>query len=156
VLSYLAMDNTQDAINTRQTILWNPAISKEDFYNYFVEVLYKPYTDKKLYTLYNANTNLWFLFIKTCFDMIGESDPDVCHYGNAWLHLAKGEYIQAQTILSDLASRYQEPYIYQALWNIALAAWDQTSATDYFSRAISVVWDSGSENTIEQQMLEAN
>ncbi len=156
VLSYLAMDNTTDAISVRQNILGNPQISEEDFYNYFVEVFYKPYTDKKLYTLYNANTSLGFLFIKTCFDTIGQKDADVCKYGNAWLHLAKGEYVQAQTILSDLASRYQESYVYQALWNIALAAGDQESATDYFSRAISVAGNQRSEDKIEQQLLESN
>lgn len=156
VLSYLAMDNTTDTISVRQTMLGNPGISKEDFYNYFVEVFYKPYIDKKLYTLYNANTNLGFLFIKTCFDTVGQEDSDVCNYGNAWLHLAKWEFTQAKTILSDLGVRYQESYMYQALWNIALAEWDQTTATDYFSRAISVAGDLGSEDKIEQQILESN
>ncbi len=155
-LSYIAMDNTQDTINTRQAMLWNPSIQEEDFYNYFGEVFYKPYTQKKLYTLYNANTNLGFLYIKTCFDILGEKNADVCNYGNAWLHLAKWEYAQAQTILSNLAQTYQESYIYQALWNITLSQGDQATATDYFSRAISVAWDSGSENIIEQQILEAN
>ena len=96
------------------------------------------------------------MYIKTCFDILGEKNADVCNYGNAWLHLAKWEYAQAQTILSNLAQTYQESYIYQALWNITLSQGDQATATDYFSHAISVAWDSGSENIIEQQILEAN
>lgn len=154
LLSYLAIDDVKDAITTRQTMLGNESLSKEDFYNYFVQAFYKPYTDQSLYTIYNTNTNLGFLFIKTCFDRLGQTDVDVCNYGNAGLHLAKGEYPQAGTILSDLASRYKESYIYQALGTIARAQGDTEAANDYFGQAISVAGDSGSENKIEQQILD--
>lgn len=115
VLSYMAIDDTKDAITTRQTMLGDPSLSKEDFYSYFVQAFYKPYTEKQLYSLYNTNTNLGFLFIKTCFDRFANEDLDVCNYGSAGLHLAKGEYDEAHTTLLDLSSRYQESYIYQAL-----------------------------------------
>lgn len=83
LLSYIAMDNTDDAINTWQKMLADPTFGKEDFYNYFSQAFYKPFAEKKLYTTYNDNTSLGFLMIKTCFDRLGKTDSDVCTYGNA-------------------------------------------------------------------------
>ncbi|NOZ44052.1 MAG: hypothetical protein GXP45_02745 [bacterium] len=84
-MDYLALHDQNNALGIRRKLLGQSKLQKSDFYNFYYNVLYKPFINGKDYKLYKADPSLTTEYVSRCENDLIKNDKDVCMYGHAGL-----------------------------------------------------------------------
>lgn len=155
-LSYIQWWSYDRANATRQKLLGNSDISKNDFYSYFYEVFYAPIRTGKARDMYANNPSIIQATIEQCLTILPSESHDICDYGNAWLALARGNMPQAKQYLDTLIEKYNEPYLLHALGDYYIAMKDTALAYQYYQKALTMSNNTEEQAIISKKILETN
>lgn len=155
-LSYIQAWSYDRANATRQKLLGNTDISKNDFYSYFYEVFYAPIRAGKTRDMYTNNPNIVHASIEQCFSILPTESHDICDYGNAWLALAKNNMPQAKQYLDSLIEKYNEPYLIHALGDYHAIMGEDNLAYQYYQKALTISNNDEEKTVISKKILETN
>lgn len=153
-LAYEKLWDNENHARYQQKLLWQSDIDKNDFYTYFAQSSFIPYSQWKPFSLYNTNPQLYVLFLQKCeLSMFQWADKDVCTYWNIWFSLIQNtlDAQDEETILS-LAKNYSQWYLYQILWDIQNKNSDLDKAKSYYSKALKFITNSREKEIIKTKI----
>ena len=91
VLNYLKLGQVEKLLSAWQRVLGHETLQTSDFFNYFYEVFFLPYSKGDDYMLYTQNPRLAENYLVHCFQVLQGAEQAVCEYGSIGLSLAKGQ-----------------------------------------------------------------
>lgn len=119
-------------------MLWYDNLVASDFYTYFYEVFYRPYSEWSQYQLYAIDTDLAEKMIRLCAVRLPKEENAVCNYGSIGKNIALWKFEWLEQSLLNLATEYPQWYLYHALGEYYLQQWDVDRAKIYLLKAISL------------------
>lgn len=135
---YLLLDQKNKLILSRNKMLWYDNLVASDFYTYFYEVFYRPYSEWSQYQLYAIDTDLAEKMIRLCAVRLPKEENAVCNYGSIGKNIALWKFEWLEQSLLNLATEYPQWYLYHALGEYYLQQWDVDRAKIYLLKAISL------------------
>lgn len=153
-LAYEKLWDTANVTSYQQKLLWQPDINKTDFYTYFYQTSFAPYSLWKTFDIYNHNQQLYVLFLQKCeLSSFAGSDKDICEYWKIWLDLIQGNLdSQDWKTIQYLSNLYPQSYFYQILWDISAKNSYTDQANTYYSKAIKLTSDSTEKEIIKNKI----
>ena len=136
---YLQLDQKNKLIASRNKLLWYENLVASDFYTYFYEVFYHPYSQWGQYQLYAFDTELANKMLRVCSMKLSDDERAVCTYGSIGRNIALWKFEWLEQYLLDLTSQYPQWYLYQALWDYYIQQWDNEKAKMYLLKAVSLI-----------------
>lgn len=153
LLSYLKLQDYPKTVSLRQKLLWQTDISRSDYYTYFYNSFYLPYLNKQISNIYKENTALAQMFISNCTNTITGTDTDICTYGRIWLEIINNRLSSnIIPVLTNLAEKYNNSYLYRILWDIYLANQNSTQAKQSYAKALSISLDQKETKYLEEKI----
>ena len=138
IRDYLLLNQNNKLIASRNKILWYDDLVASDFYTYFYETFYHPYSEWSQYQLYAIDTDLAEKMIRLCAIRLSKEDNAVCNYGSIGKNIALWKFDWLEQSLLKLATEYPQWYLYHALWEYYLQQDDLEKAKIYLLKAISL------------------
>jgi hypothetical protein len=118
--------------------LWSENLVASDFYTYFYEAFFHPYSEWKDFQLYAYDTELANKMLRACSTLLQDEEKAVCTYGGIGRNIALWQFDWIEQYLLDLVSEYPQWYLYQALWDYFVQQWDLEKAKLYLLKAVSL------------------
>lgn len=141
VLNYLILQQPDKLLSTWQKLLWSKDLMYTDFFNYFFQTFFVPYSKWEEYFLYQKNSGLAQNYLTVCSQTLKGSEKAVCEYGKVWLSLANNSFEWLEVALVSLTENYPQGYLYHALWEFYLKQWKPDLAK---SALLKAIWMSSS------------
>ena len=138
IRDYLLLNQNNKLIASRNKILGYDDLVASDFYTYFYETFYRPYSEWSQYQLYAIDTDLADKMIRVCAIRLSKEDNVVCNYGSIGKNIALWKFDWLEQSLLKLATEYPQWYLYHALWEYYLQQDDLERAKIYLLKAISL------------------
>jgi tetratricopeptide (TPR) repeat protein len=137
-------------IQIRQKLLGQKDISESDYYEYFYQAFYKPYSLQEQAAIYEENKILSEMYVTNCITTHTGANMDVCTYGKIGLALTKDKAIPASesTNLVTLAEKYNESYLFRIIGDVYLRQNNREESKKNYAKALSL-----STNSKEQDIL---
>lgn len=135
---YLKLNQKNKLISSRNKLLGYENLVASDFYTYFYETFFHPYSQWKQFQLYAYDTELANKMLRVCSIILKDEEKGVCTYGTIGRNIALWQFDGLEQYLLDLATEYPQWYLYQALWDYYLQQWDLEKAKAYLLKAISL------------------
>lgn len=114
LLSYIAMDDMENAIRIRQKILNQPDLQQSDFLLFFNVLFYQPYVNGQKFLLADANAPLVNFFMNVCSRVLSSGDS-ACVYGEVWQYLSTSTWAWLESKLLYLSRVYNYSYVWHVL-----------------------------------------
>lgn len=154
ILAYEKLWDTANVASYQQKLLWQSDINKTDFYTYFYQTSFAPYSLWKTFDIYNHNQQLYVLFLQKCeLSSFAGADKDICEYWRVWLDLAQNTLdSQDQKTVQYLSILYPQQYFYQILWDISAKNSDIDQSKIYYSKAFKLTSDSTEQEIIKNKI----
>lgn len=140
-LSYLNLSQPKKAVQTMWDILQTNPLLSSDFYNYFYESFFKPYSVWWEFSLYQTNPALAKQYLAVCEQYNEPSFEAVCEYGKVGLSLVESVNINFEKTLLELAESYPQWYLFQILGEYYQKKWNSQDAKYYLLKAVSLSSD---------------
>jgi hypothetical protein len=141
VLNYLILEQLDKLLSTWQRLLWSNSLMYTDFFNYFFQTFFVPYSKWEDYLLYQKNPDLAQNYLTVCSQTLTGEEKAVCEYGKVGLSLANHSFGWLEVALVSLIEQYPQGYLYHALWEFYLQQWKPDLAK---SALLKAVWMSSS------------
>ena len=109
-----------------------------DFYTYFYEAFYRPFSEWGDYQIFSLNSELANKMIRVCSMKLSEEENVVCNYWMIGKNIALWQFDGLEQLLLNLTSEYPQWYLYQALWEYYIKQWDLEKAKAYLLKAVSM------------------
>ena len=138
IRNYILLDQKNKLISMRNKILWYDGLVASDFYTYFYESFYHPYSEWKQYQIYAFDTELANKMIRVCSMKLQEDEKAVCNYWMIGKNIALWQFEWLEESLLNLARQYPQWYLYQALGEYYIQQGDLDKAKRFLLRAISM------------------
>jgi len=138
IRDYLLLDQKNKLISSRWKLLWYDNLVPSDFYTYFYEVFYRPYSEWAQYEIYAYDTELAEKMLRVCNLRLSWEDKVVCDYWNIGKRIALWQFDWLESSLLSLAVSYPQSYLYHALWEYYINQWDFIKAKAYLIKAVSM------------------
>ena len=138
VLNYIILDQKNKLITIRNKLLWYDNLVASDFYTYFYEAFYRPFSEWKKYDVYSLDAELANKMIRVCSIKLSEEEKAVCNYWMIGKNIALWEFNWLEESLLKLVTQYPQWYLYQALWEYYINQWDVEKAKAYLLKAVSM------------------
>ena len=138
ILDYLFLEQRNKLIASRNKLLWYDDLVASDFYTYFYETFFHPYSEWSLYQLYAIDTELADKMIRVCAIRLPKEENTVCNYGTIGKNIALWKFDWLEQSLLKLATEYPQWYLYHALWEYYLQQEEYEKAKIYLLKAISL------------------
>lgn len=138
IRDYLFLDQRNKLILSRNKMLGYDNLVASDFYTYFYEVFYRPYSEWSQYQLYAIDTDLAEKMIRLCAVRLSREENAVCNYGSIGKNIALWKFEWLEQSLLNLATEYPQWYLYHALGEYYIQQWDLEKAKIYLLKAISL------------------
>ena len=138
IRNYLLLNQNNKVIASRNKLLWYENLVPSDFYTYFYEAFYRPYSEGSQYQLYAIDTDLADKMIRVCAIRLTKEENAVCNYGSIGKNIALWKFDWLEQSLLNLATEYPQWYLYHALWEYYLQQGDSEKAKIYLLKAISL------------------
>ena len=138
IRDYLLLDQKNKLILSWNKLLWYDNLVSSDFYTYFYEAFYHPYSEWQQYQLYAFDTELADKMIRVCSIRLPEEEKVVCSYGTIGKNIALWKFDWLEQSLLDLVSQYPQWYLYHALGEYYIHEWDNEKAKFYLLKAVSL------------------
>jgi len=136
--NYLKLDQKTKLISSRNKLLWYENLIASDFYTYFYETFFHPYSQWEEFQLYAYDTELANKMLRICSIILNNEEKAVCTYGTIGRNIALWQFNGLEQYLLDLVAEYPQWYLYQALWDYYIQQWDLEKAKAYLIKAISL------------------
>ena len=135
---YIKLNQKSKMISSWNKLLWYENLVASDYYTYFYEAFYHPYAEWKQYQIYTSDTDLANKMLRSCSVTLQNEEKAVCVYGTIGRNIAMWQFDGLEQYLLDLATKYPQWYLYQALWDYYIQQWDLEKAKAYLIKAISL------------------
>lgn len=154
ILAYEKLWDNENTSRYQQKLLWQSDIDKVDFYTYFHQTSFEPYSQWKEFKLYNTNQQLYILFLQKCeLSNFQSMEKDVCLYGKIWFDLAQNALDSTdEKEIIYLSKKYSKSILYQIIWDIKSKESDLDSANSYYSKALKSTKDSIEKEVIKSKI----
>ena len=136
--NYIKLDQKNKLISSWNKLLWYDNLVASDFYTYFYETFYHPYSEWSQYQLYAFDTELANKMIRVCAIRLPLEEKAVCNYGNIGKNIALWQFDWLEQSLLNLTSEYPQWYLYHALGEYYIKQWDLDKAKAYLIKAVSM------------------
>lgn len=136
IRDYLLLNQNNKLILSWNKMLWYDNLVASDFYTYFYEAFYRPYSEWSQYQLYAIDTDLAEKMIRLCAIRLPKEENVVCNYGGIGKNIALWKFEWLEQSLLNLATEYPQWYLYHALWEYYLQQNDLERAKIYLLKAI--------------------
>ena len=138
IKDYLKLDQKTKLISIRNKLLWYENLVASDFYTYFYEAFYHPFSEWLPYQIYAFDTELANKMIRVCSMKLSEEEKAVCNYWIIGKNIASWQFDWLEESLLKLVTDYPQWYLYQALWEYYIQQWDTEKAKAYLLKAVSL------------------
>jgi len=153
LLNYIKWSDWQKKLELWQKLLWQKDLIKSDFYLFFYNIFFEPFSNWEDFSIYKDNVELSTLWINKCFETIPEADQDVCIYGNVWVDIVNQNWEQAKTKLIYLIKQYNQAYLFHAIWDYYYINKDLEKAKEYYVKAISMTDNIQEAKNLKDKLL---
>ena len=138
IRNYIHLDQKTRLISIWNKILWYDNLVASDFYTYFYEAFYRPFSEWEHYQVYAYDGELANKMIRVCSMKLPEEEKAVCNYWAIGKNIALWQFEWLEENLLKLAKEYPQWYLYHALWEYYLQQWDTEKAKAYLLKAVSM------------------
>lgn len=138
IRDYIHLDQKNKLLSVWNRILWYDNLVASDFYTYFYEAFYRPFSEWAEYKVYRTDAELANKMIRVCSMKLPEEEKAVCNYWMIGKNIASWEFDGLESSLLNLVAQYPQWYLYQALWEYYLKQWDLDKAKAYLLKAVSM------------------
>lgn len=155
VLAYEKIWDIENISRYQQKLLWQSDITNTDFYTYFYQSSYSPYSLWKNFDIYNQNQQLYILFLQKCeLSSFTGVEKDICEYWKLWFDVLQWTLdSQDSETIQNLANRYPQSYFYQVLWDISFKNLDIDQAKVYYTKADKLASDFIEKEVIKNKLI---
>lgn len=147
---YLQLKQNNKLISIWNKLLWSENLVDSDFYTYFYEAFYHPYSLWENFDIYEYDTQLADKMLQVCAMRLADTQRAVCTYGKIWKDIAMWNFDNLERSLLSLAENYPQWYLYQALWEYYVKQWDLDKAKVYLLKAIQLTQKSSERSQIKK------
>jgi hypothetical protein len=123
IRDYIHLDQKNKLISVWNRILWYDNLVASDFYTYFYEAFYRPFSEWAEYKIYRTDVELANKMIRVCSMKLSEEEKVVCNYWMIGKNIASWEFDGLENSLLNLVAQYPQWYLYQALWEYYIKQW---------------------------------
>jgi len=138
IRDYIYLDQKTRLISIRNKMLWYDNLVASDFYTYFYEAFYRPFSEWSNYQIYAFDTELANKMIRVCSMKLSDEERAVCSYWMIGKNVVLWQFDWLEESLLKLAAEYPQWYLYQALWEYYIQEWDIQKAKAYLLKAVSM------------------
>ena len=135
---YIKLNQKNKLISSRNKLLWYEKLVDSDFYTYFYETFFHPYSEWEEFQLYAYDTELANKMLRICSVKLQNEEKSVCTYWSIGKNIALWEFDGMEQYLINLVAEYPQWYLYQALWEYYIQQWKLDKAKVYLIKAISL------------------
>lgn len=147
---YIKLNQKNKLISTWNKILWSENLVASDFYTYFYETFFRPYSQWDEFELYAYDTELANKMLRVCSTTLQNEEKAVCTYWTIGRNIALWQFDGLEKYLQNLVSEYPQWYLYQALWDYYIQQWDLDKAKVYLLKAISLTQEKSERSQIKK------
>ena len=148
--NYIKLDQKNKLISSWNKMLWYENLVASDFYTYFYEAFFHPYSEWAQFQLYAYDTELANKMLRVCSITLQNEEKAVCTYGTIGRNIAMWQFNGLEQYLLNLATEYPQWYLYQALWDYYIQQWDLEKAKAYLIKAISLTQKKSERSQIKK------
>ena len=152
---YLKLNQKNKLISSRNKLLGYENLVASDFYTYFYETFFHPYSQWEQFQLYAYDTELANKMLRVCSMILKDEEKAVCTYGTIGRNIALWQFDGLEQYLLNLATEYPQWYLYQALWDYYIQQWDLEKAKAYLLKAISLTQKKSERSQIKKLLQDA-
>lgn len=135
IRNYVILDQKNKLISSRSRILWYENLTSSDFYTYFYEAFFHPYSEWKKFEIYAYDRDLAEKMLRVCNIRLQWDENVVCTYGYIWKNISLWEFDNLEQSLLQLVRDYPQWYLYHALGEYYLQQEDLDKAKLYLLKA---------------------
>lgn len=136
--NYIKLNQSNKLISSRNKLLWYKKLVASDFYTYFYEVFFHPYSEWSEYKLFALDTELANKMLRVCTMTLPKDERGVCTYWTIGRNIALWQFDGIEQYLLNLVAEYPQWYLYQALGDYYIQQWDLDKAKTYLLKAVSL------------------
>jgi len=136
--NYIKLDQKNRLISSRNKLLWYENLVASDFYTYFFEAFFHPYSEWNEFQLYALDIELANKMLRICSTTLQDQEKAVCMYWTIGRNIALWNFDGLEQYLLNLVAEYPQWYLYQALWEYYVQQWELDKAKAYLLKAISM------------------
>ena len=136
IRDYLLLNQKNKLISSRTKLLWFNNLTASDFYTYFYEVFYRPYSLWIDFDIYAYDVQLSEKMLRVCNMTLPDVERVVCTYWSIGKDIALWKFDNLEKSLLDLVEKYPQWYLYQALWEYYIKQWDLGRAKMYLLKEL--------------------
>ena len=151
---YLKLDQKNKLILNRNKMLWHENLVASDFYTYFYETFFHPYSQWEEFQLYAFDTELANKMLRVCSITLKDEEKAVCTYGTIGRNIALWQFDGMEQYLLKLVAEYPQWYLYQALWEYYVQHEELDKAKAYLLKAVSLTQKRAEINQIKKLLQE--
>jgi tetratricopeptide (TPR) repeat protein len=159
LLSYGAENDTKSMTQVRQKLLGQqdlPAgqegMTESDYYDYFYQGFYKPYSINEKSQIYEENKLLAEMYVTNCATTFTGANSDICTYGEMGLDLYKDKNALSLGRLSALAGTYNESYLFSIIGDLYRLQNNLAEAKKSYAQALSLSTDSREQDILKSKI----
>lgn len=153
--NYLQLRQNNKLVSSRNKLLWYDNLVASDFYTYFYEVFFRPYSEWWEYTLFALDTELANKMLRVCSMNLSKEESVVCTYGTIGRNIALWQFNWIEQYLLNLVAEYPQWYLYQALGDYYIQQWDLDKAKTFLLKAVSLTQKRKEVNQIKKLLQDA-
>lgn len=147
LLSYIQGDDTSNIVRMFHNLLGESSLQASDFVLFFDQMFYTPFRAGQSFDVYKDSPQLVDLYLRKCTTVLGESQADVCMYGEVWLQLAKQNLSWIGEKIIILTQKYKQSHLYHILGDYYTQNKQYATAKETYVQALSIC-EQVSEQTI--------
>lgn len=143
---------------TRQKLLGQSDMTESDYYDYFYQTFYEPYSVNERSAVYEENKLLADMYLTNCATTFTGTENDICNYGKIGLELIKNHAIPAteSANLVRLANTYKESYLFSIIGDLYRLQNNLAEAKKSYAQALSLSTDSAEQNILKSKISQIN
>ena len=151
---YLKINQKNKLISSRNKMLWYENLVASDFYTYFYETFFHPYSQWEEFELYALDIELANKMLRVCSITLQDEEKAVCTYGTIGRNIAMWQFDGMEQYLLNLVAEYPQWYLYQALWEYYVQHEELDKAKAYLLKAVSLTQKRAEINQIKKLLQE--
>jgi hypothetical protein len=151
---YLKLDQKNKLISNWNKMLWYENLVASDFYTYFYETFFRPYSQWEEFQLYTLDTELVNKMLRVCSITLQNEEKAVCTYWTIGRNIALWQFDWMEQYLLNLVAEYPQWYLYQALWEYYVQHRELDKAKAYLLKAVSLSQKKSEINQIKKLLEE--
>lgn len=137
VLSYIAIDDMDNAVDIWQHLLGQKDIKMSDMVQFFTSMYYAPYRKGQPFSLAQDNRELVGLYMQTC-DRMFTSTGDACVFGRVGQGISTQNWTWIASSLLYLSTRYHQSYLYHVLGDYYVSTHQYAKAKEAYTQWLSI------------------